>query len=201
MIENQEGQRGKFIVVYGANNLGKTLQVELLEKYLQGKGIIAIRIKYPIYDLEPTGPAINAVLRQGKPIEEDELQQLYVKNRRDYESTLNSELERGVCVIAEDYKGTGIAWGMVRGMSLDRLEKINEGLLEEDVAIVFCGDRFSTGCELNHRNEQDDTIWQRAYDNHMLLADRYGWERVNANQTPEQVHEEVLVILKNKGLL
>jgi thymidylate kinase len=190
--------KGKFIVFYGANNLGKTLQVSLLEEYLKQKNIPVKRIKYPVYDLEPTGPIINAVLREGKQMAEDALQTLYVQNRKDYESVVKKELEEGTWVIAEDYKGTGIAWGMVRGVSLEFLEEINKDLFPEDIAIVFCGKRFATGIESTHRNEKDEVIWQKAYDNHMFLADRYGWEKITANQPIEKVQKDIVALLKKK---
>lgn len=194
-------KKGKFIVFYGANNLGKSLQVELLEKYLSGKNIPVKRIKYPIYDLEPTGPLINAVLRKGRQMEEDALQKLYVQNRKDYEKTLKKDLQSSTWVIAEDYKGTGIAWGMVRGVSLGFLEEINKGLLPEDVAIVFYGKRFESGREKEHRNENDDTIWQKAYDNHIFLGKRYGWEKVFANQTIGKVHKDIIKILEKTSIV
>src|SRR3989339_337961 len=105
-------QEGKFIAIYGINNLGKTRQATILKEALEGQGLETIGFKYPIYDLEPTGPEINAVLRQGVPMQERDLQGLYARNRRDFEPTLLGHLSRGKWVVAEDYTGTGIAWGM-----------------------------------------------------------------------------------------
>lgn len=190
--------RGKLLVIYGANNLGKTTQAALLEKALQKMGLPTQRIKYPIYALEPTGPLINAVLREGKEMLEDKLQQIYIQNRRDYEPTLKKTLESGTSVIAEDYIGTGIAWGLVRGLDLETQEKWNSGLLPEDVAIILEGKRFASGREAGHRNETDDVIWQKARAAHDLLAERYGWKRVNANQIREKVHDDIMVIVKKE---
>ena len=187
--------RGKLIVIYGANNLGKSTQIELLEGALHDDGIPVSRVKYPVYDLEPTGPLINAVLRQGKEMPEDELQQTYVQNRRDYEPKLQETLDAGTSVIAEDYVGTGIAWGLVRGLDLETQEQWNSGLMQEDVAILLDGERFSSGRESGHRNEVDDTIWQKARDAHNQLGERYGWQKVNANQSREEVHSEIMGIV------
>lgn len=44
----------KMIVIYGANNVGKTTQVNLLEERIKTQGTSYVRVKYPIYDLEPT---------------------------------------------------------------------------------------------------------------------------------------------------
>lgn len=193
--------QGKLVVLYGANNLGKSTQVELLEEKLTENHLPVKRVKYPIYDLEPTGPLINDVLRNGKQMDEDELQRTYVQNRRDYEPTLKEMLEAGTYVIAEDYIGTGIAWGMVRGLSLDVLEKMNEGLLPADIALVITGKRFETGKESTHRNETNDEIWNTAQEKHLLLADRYNWHKINANQTIENVHADIMKVLEEQGIV
>lgn len=195
---NNMAERGKFIVIYGANNLGKTLQTEMLTQALQENGVAVQRLKYPIYDLLPTGPIINAVLREGKPMEDYQLQQTYARNRKDFEPTLLSYLTSGKWVLAEDYKGTGIAWGLTKGVSLEELEKMNAGLLDEDLAIVLHGERFLTGKETQHRHEGDDKIWELAQKNHLFLAERYRWQKVYANQTPERVHQDIWQVVKDR---
>ena len=193
--------KGKFIVMYGANNLGKSLQIGLLEKYLREKQIPVKRIKYPIYDLEPTGPLINQVLRQGKEMAENKVQKLYVQNRKDYEAILKEDLEKGIWVLAEDYRGTGIAWGIVRGLDREELEDLNENLYPEDIAFVFTGERFLTGKEANHRNETNDALWKKAYAIHMILAASYGWVKIHANQKPEAVHHDIVNSLVSQNIL
>lgn len=186
---------GKLIVIYGANNLGKTTQVELLQQYLESRGIEAKQIKYPVYNLKPTGPLINAVLREGKEMPEHDFQKLYVQNRHDFEPQLKEWLTNNIWVIAEDYVGTGLAWGMVRGVALDFLEEINAGLYPADVAILLDGERFATGRESNNRNEKDDAIWHKAQQNHEMLGEKYGWDVIKANQSRQEVHEDVIKIV------
>lgn len=191
-------QEGKFIVLYGANNLGKSKQVDLLRQSLEDTGLTAERIKYPIYDLEPTGPIINSVLRQGVHMEEVGLQQMYAQNRLDFQPTLTSYLDSGKWVVAEDYNGTGVAWGMVRRVPLEVLEAMNVGLLQEDLAIFLHGERFTGGIEADHRNERDEEIWKRSQEHHFLLAQRYGWKKVYATRSIEEVQQEIWSIVSRK---
>lgn len=193
--------KGKFIVLYGVNNLGKSVQLDLLGKFLAKKNILFKRLKYPVYDLEPTGLILNEIVRGGRHMPEDYVQRLYVQNRREYEPFLKKDLEDGYWVIAEDYIGTGIAWGMIRGLSLEEGERINDGLLKEDLAIVLHGERFLSGKEEHHRNESSDKMWKEAQEKHMQLADRYGWSKVWANQSPEDVNKDIVKILKEKKVL
>lgn len=183
---------GKFIVLYGANNLGKSTQARTLVDSLKSRGIDATYIKYPIYDLAPTGPAIFDILHGKKTLpSEENLQKLFVQNRKDYEETLKDILNRGTWVIAEDYIGTGIAWGMVRGLKLEDLEKLNEGLLDEDLGILLYGSRFKHSVEKGHINEENEKVWEKAQEKHLELAKRYGWKKINANQDKEKIAEEI----------
>lgn len=191
-------QKGKFIVIYGANNLGKSLQVKLLYESLVAKNLTVKCLKYPIYDMEPTGPIINAVLRQGGKMSEKKLQEVYAKNRADYEPQLKQLLNEGQWVIAEDYVGTGIAWGLVSGVDLAFLENINKKLYPADISILVYGKRFLSGKETNHRNESSDVKWRIAQDKHMFLADKYKWYKVYANQKPEKVNKDIMEIIDSK---
>lgn len=185
-------KKGKFIVIYGANNIGKTTQTSLLVERLRRGGIRRIEVmKYPVYELEPTGPKLNAVLRQGEKMENDELQQLFAQNRRDYEPELKKNLKSGVWVIAEDYKGTGIAWGLANGIKLRFLEKINNNLLKEDLAILLDGKRFREAAEAGHRNESHHRDWIKAKKAHQKLAKRYGWVKIRANGSRQQVSDRI----------
>lgn len=184
-------QRGEFIVLYGPNNLGKTTQAKILVDSLIALGINAQYLKYPIYDLPPTGPIINGVLRHGVPMSSEELQRIFAQNRRDYEPRLRMDLENGVWKIAEDYTGTGFAWGMTHGVSFAALDEMNKGLLREDLAILLDGERFTSGIERGHRHE-DGADWALNRRIHLGLMVKYGWELVNANQTEQQVHREIM---------
>ena len=98
-------EHGKFIVLYGINNLGKSTQAQALVKRLIAADKPAVYLKYPVYELEPTGPNINRVLRseQKQQLTEIDFQALYAQNRRDYQPTLEQTLAAGTTVVAEDY--------------------------------------------------------------------------------------------------
>ncbi len=192
--------RGEFIVIYGANNLGKSTQIRRLAKRFVEEGKQILLMKYALYDLEPTGPLLNKILRHPEELDkkyaEEEIQEIYAQNRREFQETLVSVLNAGITVLAEDYTGTGIAWGMTRGLSVERLEEINKGLVEPDIAILLDGERFDTGKEKGHRNEDSgDEIWEKNRQIHLDLASRYGWHKVNANGSVGEVEEKILKVI------
>ena len=167
---------GKFIVLYGINNLGKSTQAKILVQKMTDAGQPAEYLKYPIYDLEPTGPMINGYLRQGNPynLTPREAQIVYTLNRFHFEATLKAKLDQGVNIIAEDYTGTGLAWGMGAGVDEGFLKEINRVLLKEDLALLFYGQRFKQAVENGHRHEEDDELTNKVREAHEKLGQEFG---------------------------
>jgi dUTP pyrophosphatase len=184
---------GKLIVLYGINNLGKSTQVKLLVERLKANGYKAEYLKYPIYDLNPSGVILNDYLRNGNPYElsSKEAQIIYAMNRTQYQTELINKLESGINVIAEDYKGTGIAWGLGAGVDENFLKKINSHLVPEDLVFLFDGDRFRQAIENNHKHENNEDLMTKVRWAHLKLREEYGWLKINANDTIENIHEEL----------
>lgn len=188
--------KGNFIAIYGANNLGKSTQTALLASYLIDNSFNTLKIKYPIYPLEPTGPRLDQILRDPtarEGLSEEEIQTIFAQNRRDFQDTLKAIINSGINIVAEDYLGTGIAWGLTNDVDLAVLEKMNSDLLIPDQSILLDGKRFKSAIEKKHKNEDvENKVWEKSRQKHLFLAERYGWEIINANLTIEDVHKKVL---------
>jgi thymidylate kinase len=197
-------KRGLFVAIYGINNLGKTTQAKILVERItresrQRGGGDCRYLKYPLYDLLPTGPAINAYLREGNPLGlyPREFQMLQILNRTQFDGELRALLapeqkDRGRShVVAEDYWGTGVAWGMGAGVDKDFLIKMNSHLLKEDVAFLLDGRRFDEGREKNHVHESNDVLTEKVRLAHLELAKEFGWRVINANRPIEAIHGEI----------
>lgn len=190
--------RGKLIVFYGTNNLGKTTQARILIEKLKDLGIKAEYLKYPVYNLEPSGPIINSYLREGNPynLSAREAQLIYIINRSQYQEELKRKLDSGIYIIAEDYVGTGIAWGVGAGIDSSFLEKINSFLMKEDLAILFDGERFKEAIEANHKHELDDEFSRKVKQIHLDLGKKYNWKKINANLSIEEISEIIFSEIK-----
>lgn len=191
-----------FIALYGINNIGKSTQVERLKERFEGAGKSVKVLKYPIYDLEPTGPQINYFLRnpEAPQISGENFQMLYIQNRLDYQPQLRRDLETHDVVIAEDYTGTGMAWGMTQGTPYPWLQGKNMQYPQKkpDLEILMDGERFMTGKEMAHRNEADDLAVEATRKNFLWLAKRYKWPIVKANQAEEKVTEDLWNIIERQ---
>ncbi|MBD3359657.1 MAG: hypothetical protein GF365_03050 [Candidatus Buchananbacteria bacterium] len=193
--------KGKFIVLYGVNNLGKTTQAKLLvENLIIQLSKKAEYIKYPVYKLQPSGPEIYNYLKQGNPhdLTPREFQFVQILNRTQYEPTLKEKLDQGIWVVAEDYTGTGIAWGMATGVNKNLLYTMNSHLLNEDLGILFKGEPFPENLDKNNLHETDPALLKKTKMIFENIAKDFGWETINANQSKEDVQKEILQIVKNK---
>jgi thymidylate kinase len=151
--------------------------------------------------LEPEGPFIYKYLREpefrkANEISTHELQKKYADNRKRYEETLKKRLDNGEWIVAEDYIGTGIAWGLTWGGELEYLEKINIGLLKENMSILMNGQRFLTALEKDHRNEMETERMTICKNFHKLLSEKYGWMEISANQEIEKVQADIIEKIK-----
>lgn len=193
-------QEGLFIVIYGINNLGKSTQAQLLVESMAKAGLMAQYLKYPIYDLKPTGPQINEVLRgkNGQQISEEELQGLYTKNRLDYQPQLIKLISEGINVVAEDYIGTGLAWGAAKGADLEKLIESNKNLLKPDIEILLDGERFIEAKEAGHLHESNDALVDKCRAKHLELAARFNWAIVDANQSIKEVQKDIMKVIENR---
>jgi len=192
--------KAKLIVLYGINNTGKTTQAKLLVEKLKTEKRQAEYLKYGIYDLQPSGDVLNSYLREGNPdnLSAREFQLLHVLNRTQYQPTLEKKLDQGINIVAEDYIGTGIAWGMGSGVDKDFLIKINSHLRQADIVILLDGQRYKQAVEKNHQHETDDELNDKVRQTHLELSKDFGWHVVDANQSVEQVQEDIWGVVKGE---
>lgn len=178
-----KNQGGLFIVLYGPSGVGKSKQLDLLAERFASLKMTTKRVEYPIYSLKPSGPVLKKILwGQGEQPEEEEMQKLFVQNRRDFEPTLKSWLGVGMTVLAEDYKGTGMVWGVTRGLSASKMEEMNRDFIEPDISILIDGPRrLDLRPGEGHVYQQDEDEWYRARKVYLSMADKYGWVRVGGD--------------------
>lgn len=194
--------KGKFIVIYGSNNTGKTTQIKMIYKKLISLGAQVACVKYPIYDINNDGYRIWQYLRkeecQKENLNSTQFQELCAKNRRDFEPILVKMLEAGIYVIAEEYVGTGIAWGMTQNVPYNKLIKMNKGLYEPDLSILLDGEIIHGSVEKGHRfTDTDAEVLKRNRQIHRDLAQKYNWEVVNADRNPVEVFRDICYVMDN----
>lgn len=186
-----------FIAIYGINNVGKTTHARRLVARLKKLGKKAVYIKYPIYSLPPSGPYLDRTLRShAQRISEEELQLWFVLNRYQFEPKLNKLLQGGRVVIAEDYIGTGIAWGTAKGASRAVLERMNTFLVRSDVSILLEGKRKKASIERNHIHEQRADLIKKCARVLGTLAREHNWYRIQVSDDHDVTAARIWQILR-----
>ena len=190
---------GKFITIYGVNNIGKTTQVKLLKERLQQDGLKVVTIKYPIYTAQPTGPRINKILRENSEpnISQEHFQLLYCLNRFDTESQLKKLIQENDVVIAEDYTYTSVAWGTAQGASKEWLIQVNKPLLEPDFTIMLDGERGLNSIEKGHKHESDHDLASKVQSIFQQLQADLGWSLVIRQEAIADTHELMYNTMNN----
>jgi dTMP kinase len=198
-------KKGKLITLYGINNIGKSTQAKYLVDNLRKNGYDTVLVKYPVYDLEPSGIYLNNTLRAHhgrQDITEEELQMWFTINRYQFEPTLKSWLDEGKIVVAEDYTGTGLAWGSAKGAKLDWLTSLNKFLIKEDFAILLKGRRNLHAKEEKHIHENNDDLIEACQFILENLADSLKWTKLlvkpSITETAKDIWELVDKFLKGK---
>ncbi len=193
-------KKGKLITLYGVNNIGKSTQAKILIENLKNSGFETVYVKYPVYDIKPSGLYLNEILRNSstnkQKISEDELQMWFTINRYQFEPTLEELLNEGKIVVAEDYTGTGLAWGSAKGLNLDWLSEMNKFLRKEDLAIYLKGKRNMLAAESKHIHESNSDLMdacQFVMDN---LSEKLNWHKVTVKQSIGETSSDIWNVVK-----
>jgi thymidylate kinase len=192
------GGRGLLIAVYGPSGVGKSKQIELLGEKLKEERVPFKYVVFPIFELGEGGKKLKRVVYQKeRPLPEEEMQKLFTENRMEFEPTMRKWLDSGVTVIAEDYVGTGIVWGVTRGMTLERIEEINKDFTPPDVSLLIDGPRrLDLRPGEGHIYQNDEEEWYRARKVYLQMADKYGWIRVGADAPILTVANRIWTVIK-----
>lgn len=206
--------RGKFITFEGCDGSGKSTQLRLLSEYLTKAGIPHI------FTREPGGgkisEAIREILLSGKNMEmTDECEALlYAASRVQHlNDKVEPALSEGKLVICDRYVDSSLAYqAYARGLGVEFVSKINAFALEKyrpDVTVFIdltpeAAFLRKHGADENDRLEQAGMAFhKRVYEGYKAVAkaepDRVVC--VDGNQTPNEIFEEVLRVLKQRGCL
>lgn len=185
-----------FVAIYGINNIGKTTQVQLLKENYIKQGLKVFTLKYPIYDIDPSGTFLHTVLRsRQQTLSEEELQMWFALNRYQFQSKLQHLLATYDLVIAEDYTYTAVAWGSCKGLDQDWIEKINDKLIQPDLEILITGERSLETVEKGHIHENQHDLADKVSTKLKNLAQDKSWKVVERQVEISQTQDLLLDII------
>jgi dTMP kinase len=191
--------RGKIIVIEGVDKAGKRTQSRLLVESLKLSGRICVFVDFPDYNT-PIGIEIRAFL-EGKREYSNELKHMLLSaNRWERKSEIESMIEKGTIVIINRYYQSNLVYGVSNGLNINWLANLEKGLPKEDIVIVL--DVSSTvSTERSAEGDRDSfeknqKLLLEVNKNHRKLAKQFKWKIINGEKSREQVHQEIMKILK-----
>jgi len=191
-----------FIVFEGIDGTGKSTQVDLLAKALRATGLEVIPSKEPTDG--PHGTRLRQSANTGRLSPQEELDLFHLDRREHVENLIKPALERGAVVILDRYFFSTMAYQGARGFDPAAIRETNEAFaplpdlvfileLDLEIALGRIGVRDGEANEF----EQRDAL-QKCHDVFAALDDPF-IRRIDAGQTPEEVHALVLENLPRQG--
>lgn len=189
--------RGKIIVLEGTDKAGKTTQSRMLQDALKTLGKICVVIDFPDYTT-PIGMEIRAFLdgRRDYPAEAKHL--LFSANRWEKKKEIESMAENGTIVIMNRYWQSNLIYGVSNGMDASWLQRLDKGLPKEDAVIVLLINPAMSKkrAEVQDAFETDERLAAAAYKNYTKFAKKFKWKVLDGSKSKEQVHQEILKIVR-----
>lgn len=187
--------KGKIVVFEGIDKAGKTTQAKLLEKKLGSK---CVRIDFPDYST-PVGKEIKQFL-DGKKNYPDEVKMMLLSaNRWEKKGEIEKMLSKGTTVIMNRYYQSNLVYGISKGLKLDWLLSLDKGMPKADLVIVIDirpKTLVSRSKNVVDTFEKDLELIRRVKKNYRILANKFNWRIVEGERSVDEVHGQVLRIVR-----
>jgi dTMP kinase len=191
--------KGKIVVIEGTDKAGKTTQSRILLEALKNAGKIAVVMDFPDYTT-PIGMEIRAFLdgKRDYPAETKHL--LFSANRWEKKREIESMVRNGTIVVMNRYWQSNLVYGVANGMDQGWLLKLDKGLPKEDLVIALLVDpsTSSTRAENKDTFEADSRLASNAHRNYLKYAKTFRWKVIDGSKSKEQVHREIMRIVRKE---
>ncbi|UVS68963.1 dTMP kinase [Nitrososphaera viennensis] len=189
--------RGKIIVIEGTDKAGKTTQSRMLQEAIKALGKICVVVDFPDYTT-PIGTEIRAFLdgKRDYPAEVKHL--LFSANRWEKKKEIESMVENGTIVIMNRYWQSNLVYGVSNGMDAGWLQKLDKGLPKEDMVLILLVNPSvsKNRAEVLDAFEGDAKLAAAAYKNYQKFARQFKWKVLDGSKGREQVHQEILKVVR-----
>lgn len=190
---------GKIIVVEGTDKAGKGTQSRLLINALKISGIRCAKMDFPDYST-PIGQEIRAFLDGRRNYTMEVKHMLLSANRWEKKNEIERMIKKDTIIIMNRYYQSNIVYGVSHDLGLKWLLNLDKGLPKEDLAIVLeVNPNISYQRAPGDRDtfEMDQKLLMKVHKNYRILAKRFNWKIIDGDRDSEQVHNEIMNIVKN----
>ncbi len=173
-------------------------QSRLLIDRLKLSGRICVMMNFPDY-ATPIGIEIRAFL-DGKRDYPNELKHILLSaNRWEKKKEIENMIDNGTILIMNRYYQSNLVYGIANGLNINWLINLDKGLPKEDIAIVIeVSPQTSYQRAVENRDvfEKDHKLLVEVHKNYRKLAKQFKWKIINGEKSKDQVHEEIIKIVR-----
>jgi dTMP kinase len=98
------------------------------------------------------------------------------------------------------YWQSNLVYGAANGMDINWLLRLDKGLPKEDITLVILVNPSisSKRAEMQDAFESDTQLAASAYKNYLKFAKQYRWKVIDGSKSKEQVHQEIMKIVRKE---
>jgi dTMP kinase len=195
-------RKGKIIALEGPDKAGKMTQSKLLVDSLRKSGIISVVMDFPDYST-PIGMEISAFLEDKRDYSNEVMHMLMSANRWERKREIESLVKTGTIVVINRYYQSNLVYGISNGLNIDWLLNLDKGLPKEDIAIVIniSPSTVKLRTEKLDLFERSEKLLLAVNKNYSKLAKQFSWKIVSGDNSKEQVHQDILNLLKREKII
>jgi dTMP kinase len=191
--------KGKIIVIEGTDKAGKTSQSRMLAEALKVSGKVCVILDFPDYTT-PIGTEIKAFLEGKRDYPPEVKHLLFSANRWEKKKEIESMLENGTIIVMNRYWESNLVYGVANGMDVNWLLRLDRGLPKENIVLVILVNPSISArrAEMQDIFESDSQLAAKAYQNYLKFAKQFRWRIIDGSKSKEQVHQEIMKIIKKE---
>ena len=188
------------IAIEGGDQAGKKTQSQLLVNKLNSTKLKTKLFSFPDYTT-PIGKEISSYLEGKVKLDPKIIHCLLAANRYEKLAEINDAIEKNSILVMNRYYQSNWVYGLVNGLKLDWLEKLDSDLPKADLVIlldVSHQESFKRKKTNRDKFEKNRTFYKKIAETYRNLAKKKHWTVVDATRTKDEVHEDIMKILHGK---
>ncbi|HXG14336.1 MAG TPA: dTMP kinase [Candidatus Nitrosotenuis sp.] len=188
------------IVIEGADQAGKKTQSQLLANALRKNKIKTKIFSFPDYTT-PLGQEINKFLHGKRKFPPQVIHCLLAANRWEKLTEIQQAHQKNSVIIMNRYYQSNLVYGVANGLNLNWLQSLDKGLPKADLVIVLDVPQkvsFLRKKTKRDRFEKNTEFLKKISKTYKTLAKKFGWKVIDASQTKDQVHQDIMKVLSSK---
>ena len=191
------------ITFEGGDQAGKKTQSAMLQRKLRSAKLKTRLFSFPDYTT-PIGKEIDRYLHGKRKYPAQVIHCLLAANRWERASDLQDAKEKNSVIIMNRYRESNLVYGITNGLKLAWLEKLDEALPKSDLVIVLDvpqKESFARKKQNRDKFEKNKQFSNKISQGYRKLAKKKRWKVVDASQSKDEVHKDVMkIVAKKMGL-